>query len=337
MVCLFLMIPILSSPDFNNSYDMLSVPMFQHEFLEMVLVIIFFYVNYLYLIPKFYHKNKKLVYGLFVFCCFIIYLLIPSFVIGNPLPPHSDFPPNELGSQPHFPPPPKGGFIPFDFFKQLIPFAFALLSSFYFRLLVQHRESQIQKSKAELLNLKNQLQPHFIFNSLNTIYALALTKSDKAPESILKLSNVMRYVMNDYAKDYVTLEEEMNYLEDYISLQKMRVNTNCQINFQKEISQPSLHIVPMILVNFIENAFKFGVNPEIDSKIDIAVKQSGNHLNLQVKNSIVAHLDYSDLSHKIGLKNSEEILERSYKNDYSLKIDENESEYYVCLSIKLPS
>jgi len=331
LVALFLMIPVLSSPDFDGSFRLFRVPMMQREFLEMVLIILFFYLNYLFLVPHYFNRKKYFSYVVMITACYAVCIFAPKLIgYSQVLYPHFPNPHS------HKPPPPKNILIPIDFFRKIIPFAFALLSSFYLRLLIQNREAETQKSRAELLSLKYQLQPHFLFNILNNIYSLSLLKSDAAPESILKLSNVMRYVVNEYDKDEVLLKDETAYLEDYIALQLMRTDENLEFDFNKNIGNENLKIAPMILVSFIENAFKYGFNAEENSKISINISTSGNTLFFKIKNKIVNHSDMEDSS-KIGMKNTMEQLNYLYPNRYILDIKNDSEEYSVDLKIDLIS
>lgn len=330
LVSLFLMIPVLSSPDFDGSFRMLSVPMFQQNFLEMVFLIIFFYVNFLVLMPKFFNSRKYFTFAVLVLFCYLLVITVPHFLIGAH-PPH---PKPEM--RPMHPEMRETNEFLFRFMKALLPFGFSLLSSSYLYINIKKKEAEMQKNKAELLSLKYQLQPHFLFNILNNIYSLSLLKSDAAPESILKLSNVMRYVVNEYDKDEVLLKDETAYLEDYIALQLMRTDENLEFDFKKNIGNENLKIAPMILVNFIENAFKYGFNAEKNSKISIDISTSGNTLFFGIKNKIVNHSDMEDSS-KIGMKNTMEQLNYLYPNRYIIDIKDDSEEYSVDLKIDLIS
>lgn len=326
LVLLFLMIPVLSSPDFDGSLRLFRVPMFRHEFLEMVLIILFFYLNYLFLVPEFFSRKKYFSYILLIIICYTLCIYVPNLIYKRPEMPHSGFHPLR--------PPFRKSVIPLDFFRKIIPFAFALISSFYLRLLIQNREAEAEKSRAELLSLKYQLQPHFLFNILNNIYSLSLLKSDAAPESILKLSNVMRYIVNEYDKDEVLLKDELSYLEDYIALQLMRTDENLEFGFRKNIGNENLKIAPMILVNFIENAFKYGFNTEEKSEIKIDISTEETTLFFKIRNRIVNRSE-TENSSKVGLKNTMEQLNYSYPNRYMLDIQNDSGEYSVNLKIDL--
>lgn len=326
LILLILTIPIFSSPDFDGSFEFVKIPMFQKNFLEMILLIIFFYLNYLFLMPLFFNRKKYFIYGILVVICFLLVVFIPDLLIdessfrrrGGPLPP------NFGQTKPVF-----------VFARALLPFSFSLLSSMFLQISIQKKEVEMQKSKAELLNIKYQLQPHFLFNILNNIYSLSLLKSDAAPESILKLSNVMRYVVTESDRDMVLLEKEIEYIKDYIALQLIRVDDSLDFSFTKEGEAENLEIAPMILVNFIENAFKYGFNAEEKSKISVSIFIKENTLDLKVDNDKVVSNNSERTATNIGLKNTIKRLEMLYPNQHSLTIDDTEKSFSVSLQINL--
>ena len=192
------------------------------------------------------------------------------------------------------------------------------------------------KAKADLLNLRYQLQPHFLFNTLNSIYSLILIKSDDASEGILKLSNVMRYIVEESENDFVLLSKELFYIKDYIALQLMRTDESLDFNYIENGINENVKIVPMILLNYIENAFKYGVNAEENSKISIELSLDDERLNFKVFNHIVNH-SAADESTKVGMKNTTERLEKLYPGKYTLNIQENKKSYFVELNLDLSS
>lgn len=192
----------------------------------------------------------------------------------------------------------------------------------------------MQRSKAELLNIKYQLQPHFLFNILNSIYALSITKSDAAPESILKLSNVMRYVVSESERDLVPLKKELDYLKDYIALQLIRTDQSLQFSFTETGDPKDLQIAPLILVNFIENAFKYGFKPEKKSNIRISIIILDDQIEMNVYNDKVCTSNGTSTT-LIGLRNTIKRLEAFYPKRHVLRIDETELSFSVLLKMEL--
>lgn len=237
-----------------------------------------------------------------------------------------------------FPPPHmrKGDSFSRKYVSSILPFLFSFLSSFFLYQSIKKKEMERAKAKADLLNLRYQLQPHFLFNTLNSIYSLILIKSDDASEGILKLSNVMRYIVEESENDFVLLSKELFYIKDYIALQLMRTDDSLDFNYVESDINDNVKIVPMILLNYIENAFKYGVNAEENSKISIELNLHGEQLNFKVYNNIVNH-SAADESTKVGMKNTTERLEKLYPGKYALKIEENKKSYFVELNLDLSS
>lgn len=352
LIPLLLTIPIVSSPDFDGSLSVFRVSPFQREFIRFILIIIFFYLNLLIFLPKFYSKKKYFTFIICIVISFIIMVFLPYYCtsqnieeIQQPsmmpelqmLPPH--------GNRPS---PPMDGRQSFEsfghrndgsyyqmIFSSLLPFLFSFLSSLFIYRNNEKKELERSKAKAELLNLKYQLQPHFLFNILNSIYSLALLKSDDAPNGILKLSNVMRYVVQESSKDFVELTQEINYLKDYISLQLMRTDSSLDFSYTEMGETKDLHIAPFILVNFIENAFKYGFNAAENSKISVNVIVQEGILHFSVFNNIVNHTITDEASLKVGLKNTIEHLHQVYPEKHTLIIRNNLITYEVDLKINL--
>ncbi len=187
------------------------------------------------------------------------------------------------------------------------------------------------KAKAELMLLKNQVNPHFFFNTLNNLYGLAVEKSEKAPAMILKLSDIMRYTIYDGNADYVYLKDEIAYIEDYIELNKIRYQKKVEITFIKDI--PYSHkIAPILIVIPLENAFKHGVESLMENafiKIEITTTNSG--IFFRIKNNY----EFKELKSKgIGLENLQKRLAMIYPNKHKLEITKTEDIYELSLSIK---
>ena len=220
-------------------------------------------------------------------------------------------------------------------FSSVLPFLFSFLSSLFIYRNNEKKELERSKAKAELLNLKYQLQPHFLFNILNSIYSLALLKSDDAPDGILKLSNVMRYVVQESSKDFVELTKEIDYIKDYIALQLVRTDNSLDFSYTEIGDLKNLKIAPFILVTFVENAFKYGFNAEENSKIAVKLIVQENILNFTVFNNIVNTNISDENSLKIGLRNTFEHLNQIYPEKHSVKINEDVKTYEIDLTINL--
>ncbi len=192
----------------------------------------------------------------------------------------------------------------------------------------QRQEMEKEKLASELSFLKSQVNPHFLFNTLNGIYSLANRKSDKTPGAIVKLSDMMRYMLYESGRDVVSLDKEIDYLNNYIDLQKLRMSEDTNVSFKVEGDTAGKKIMPMLLIPFFENAFKHGV--DINAELIV----SDNELRLKVINRI-SKSQKKDEGSGIGLTNIKKQLEHLYPNSHSLKIDEKEGYFSVELSLKI--
>ena len=174
-----------------------------------------------------------------------------------------------------------------------------------------------EKLNSELSFLKSQINPHFLFNTLNNIYSLANRKSEHTATAIVKLSHLMRYMLYEAKKDIVDLRNEINYLIDYIELQKLRMPDKSKVIFNIEGNESDKKIEPMLLIPFVENAFKHGDIYSDNAKINIILRVNEKRLIFKVQN----HIDESGTENKdegsgIGLENTEKRLELLYPNNH---------------------
>ena len=190
-----------------------------------------------------------------------------------------------------------------------------------------------EKLSAELAFLRSQINPHFLFNCLNNIYSLAYKKSEKTPEAVLKLSEIMRYMLYESNDSKVELSKEIRYLENYIELQKLRFKGNAYVEFCVSGGDVNQQIVPLILISFVENAFKHGIanDPENPIKILIAVREG--ELTFTIKNK--ESNQNKDETGGIGLINVQRRLDLLYPGKHALNISSTEGAYTAELSLIL--
>lgn len=196
------------------------------------------------------------------------------------------------------------------------------------------RQVENDQLQAELRQLKAQIHPHFLFNTLNSIYSLAIRNDERTADTIVKLSEFMRYIMRDAHRDKVPLVTEINYVANYIDLQKARLQDAVQVDYQVEGEASRWQIAPLLLFTFIENAFKYGVNPEEDSPIAIHLRIDDNQLRLYVANNKV-QVSQLDDSTGVGLQNAQERLRLLYPAAHELTIDETSTHFRVNLLLTL--
>ncbi|MEM0991964.1 MAG: sensor histidine kinase [Bacteroidota bacterium] len=194
-----------------------------------------------------------------------------------------------------------------------------------------------QKIEAELKYLRNQIQPHFLFNTLNNIYGMVLSNDKNAGETIVKLSNLLSFMLYEGNTKTVTLSQEIKMLESYVELELMRYQQKLDFNFSKSNIEPHLKIAPLLLIPFIENAFKHGpANDEQPSFINLSMEVQQNILHFQIKNSYNANIQIScdTIQSGIGLENIRKRLSLLYPNKHTLEISEDNA-FEVSLMIEL--
>ena len=191
--------------------------------------------------------------------------------------------------------------------------------------------AKFQAKKQELNYLKSQIHPHFLFNTLNTIYGLALQKSEDTPDVILKLSNLLDYILYQTSKPDVSLTDELKHIDDYIALERIRFKDTLDIEFTKEITDKEIRIAPMLLLPFIENAFKHGSIFNDKLKVILHILVTENELSFNIKNTYKP----CDSIEGLGLKNIKERLELLYPNNYELQIESTSKWFEVQLRILL--
>ncbi len=192
-------------------------------------------------------------------------------------------------------------------------------------------ETQLKIKEQELHYLKMQIHPHFLFNTLNTIYGLALKQSKETPEIILKLSNLLDYILYQINKPRVSLKEEILHITEYIELEKIRFQDTLKIKLETNEIYDELEIAPMLMIPFVENAFKHGSIVEGFLEIEIMVTVEREQLNFKIKNRSID--DNKNEHHGIGLENIRKRLELNYENKHELLIDNNDNWYTVSLTI----
>ncbi|MFZ1678411.1 MAG: histidine kinase [Saprospiraceae bacterium] len=218
-------------------------------------------------------------------------------------------------------------------------FFFGLAKLLYdnFKLKQTTQQLRLEKQEAELNYLKSQTNPHFLFNTLNNIYALARDKSDLTPESILRLSKILRFMLYETSGGYITIEQELEIISDYIALEKLRYDDSLHIHFKHEIEDIKQPLPPLLLIPLVENAFKHGVSetrnqPFVD--IHLSIKQQ--ILTFIVKNSIENIHGEKMVKENIGLSNLRRQLELLYTT-YNLTVQQDEAVFTATLEINLGS
>jgi sensor histidine kinase YesM len=217
-------------------------------------------------------------------------------------------------------------------------FFFAIIRHIYNNIKLKQavQQLQIEKQTAELNYLRSQTNPHFLFNTLNNIYSLARDKSDLAPESILRLSKILRFMLYETGGEYISIEQEIKIIDDYIALEKLRYDESLLVNFKNDIEDMRQALPPLLLMPLVENAFKHGVSETRGQPfVDIYISVNNRQLKFIVKNSSEAIGERSVIEN-IGLTNLRRQLELLY-TDYNLSVQQGSSEFIATLKINLAS
>ncbi|MBE7172627.1 MAG: sensor histidine kinase [Williamsia sp.] len=301
----------------------------------------FFYLNYYILIPRYFLHRKYFLYLCWVILFLGIALTLPH-LIGRSFMDQVPDGPFERGGPdgdfPHHGP----GQAPSLFHSVILEFrrhVSLFFSAVFFSFLLKTREHvsllKEEKLETELTSLKSQINPHFLFNTLNTIYALSVKKDDRASEAIINLAGLMRYVIKD-ANDYkIHLQLEIDYINNYIELQKARLGNTTAVGFACVGEPGNKKITPLILITFIENAFKYGVNPDVEKCIiEIGLHITDTGIRLDTLNKKVPSIAHEN-STGIGMKNTTERLKHLYPGKHNLQIVDGEETYSVTLILDL--
>ncbi|RXP61380.1 histidine kinase [Lutibacter sp. HS1-25] len=323
-------------------FILINVSAFYNRFLEFpeplfyaktIIDISIFYLNFSVLVPKLLLNNKILGY---VFIS-IVFIFLSVYLINTYIQPvfTINFEFHKVIDNDGFRPK-RGPFNPMSIFATMLLFAVGtsirLVMEWYKNEEVK-KEIELQRVHTEISFLKAQLNPHFLFNSLNSIYSLANKKSDDTTEAIVTLAELMRYMIYETDKELVPLQDELNYIKNYISLQNLRLkdSSGVRINIYGKIEHK---IEPLLLISFIENAFKYGTDYNGKTDIRIRIEVKDDSLDFEVSNYVSIHKkDHQNSG--VGLKNVINRLNLQYPKTHTLTFTEEDKQYKVRLLLKL--
>lgn len=325
----FLGVPIFFDPPKQPSIEnWANLPPTEVRYLVSItanLCLVFiFYLNFSLLLPRVYLRGKTLRYFLLILVTYAVFQIIVVLLRGiifSYLPPAIDT-------------------------TEIVRISHGISSGFFlliwaassgFRLGEEWRRTDKSRIEAELILLKSQINPHFLLNSLNNLYALALTNPVKTPDAILKLSEMVAYILYDCNKPKVALSQDLNFIENYIALQRLRMPPNAVLRVDIQVSGTmEAYIEPMILISFIENAFKHGLTTKHPCEIGIFIKVSERQLYLEVENQVLpAKMAQNGQVSGIGLSNTIQRLDHNYPGRHTLNIENDGIKHIVKLEISL--
>ncbi|MBV7267745.1 sensor histidine kinase [Winogradskyella luteola] len=323
----FSLIPITTS-----FFELDRVP--SNVYSKILLMPILFYSNYFIFVPKLLLRRKVLLY----IVTSVLFLVVFNYLTIKIVPNASlDTLQEEILK--------RRGDIPFlRGMRYMMPLIFSLsifLLGGIFSLVIDFykrdrlsKQLESNKKEIELQFLRTQLNPHFLFNSLNSIYSLVRSKSDDAEEAVITLSELMRYMLYEVGEAKVPLEKEINYIKHYIALQRLRLKNSEDVKLNIHGETKHLKIHPLLLISFIENAFKYGTDYRGNTHVNILIEINENLLSFKAEN-IIGFYKKDETNSGVGLKNIENQLNHLYNGSHKL-ITKTENGYYkVDLSLKL--
>lgn len=316
--------------------------------------IILFYLNYFYLVPVLLLEKKYWLYFVFVFALILLFMIIrinyfiPDFSQVRQLKPSNTIhtiPPEDFKLMY------KGRRVRAAVLATRQPLFFKIGPSFFYILIItisaiirtltefyNNQQNKLiaetHRTNTELIYLRKQTNPHFLFNSLNSIYSLAHKKSDLVPDAIVTLSELMRYMLYETDNKTVALEKEVNYIQNYIELQKLRLNNIEDIIINVHGDTKNKFIEPLLLISFVENAFKYGTDYKGAAHVKIKIFILDNSLDFWIENTIENYVKDPENS-GIGLLNIQNRLDLLYPNAHELNITQDNEYYRVHLNLKL--
>ena len=325
---LFFLLLLTLIETYNQKHTFLYA--LSNELINVFFYAIVVYFNLKYLIPNYLTKNKFLTYG---------GLLILSAVVITPLKVIVFY--FKYGNDPDA----QNGLI--ENLNWYFIFTFVIVSAStlvnivkdWVQQVTEKQQLQTQTMQSELRFLKSQINPHFLFNTLNNLYALTLKKSDKAPEIVIKLSEMMRYMLYECNEKRVLLSKEVNYIYNYLDLEKLRQGKNVAITFETDGEISEQTIAPLMFIPFLENSFKHGLSNQISQGfVNIRLSVEQKKVYFYIENSKAEKLPLKDKNRPsggIGLVNVHRRLNLLYPDKYELNIDDTPTTYAVNLYIEL--
>lgn len=348
---LFLGLPYLFASD--PLAKLAELPTNAHErrnLASFLLTIAFFYANYGYLIPRLFFERRYVPYGLSVVGCFLLVQLTLTVILraGEGTP--ARFPGPPPTNQPLLPPPELRPYPPADrrpmrarqepglppeLLQTFFLFTAGLLLPLAIRINNRWRETERERLNTELLYLKAQINPHFLFNTLNSIYSLAIEQAPTTADAIVQLSSLLRYVITEGRNERVALSQELAHIGHYVALQRLRIPETVEVDYSVQGNAIGCQIAPLLLISFVENAFKYGVSPQEPSRIELWFSLEKGQLKGRIFNRKVRVSDAVVASSGIGLSNTKARLRLQYSGHYALRIQDEADSFTVDLTIDL--
>jgi len=350
-VCFFLLPYIFYPQQPKDIPDTISKHFHTSLIVNDIFLLLFYYFNTLILIPKLLFKQKSVWYTLINIACFIAFLYIPKMIVDYISPENIDALQQMRnmrrggGPRPQGGPPPNGGAFSrrFNFF----PWSYAVFLLVYTIgtcISVMQRWRQTERNKQEIENeklntelsfLRSQVNPHFLFNTLNNIYSLASVRSEQTAPAVMKLSSIMRYILSETQTNLVPIQQEIDFIKNFIDLHLVRLTDKVHVNFTADTANENTQIAPLLFISFVENAFKYGISTKETTDIDIKLSATTEKVSFSVINSIIKTENTIHDKTGIGINNVKRRLELLYPDKHTLSVVDNGNKFIVHLDILL--
>ncbi len=327
----FFLLPIVFFPRQRDGQSAISQTMIWMFITLDVYLVIFYYLNTQVMIPGLLVRKRWWWYALAIAVCLVLFILIPRLFEEALAAENPQRYRNRSGRSRYRLYPFTGGTAVF-FLVFTVSTSVKLIQQW---LSAEERQKIIETEKlnTELSFLKSQINPHFLFNTLNNIYSLAVVKSDHTAGAVMKLSNIMRYVLSDTKQHLVPLEKEIKFIQDFIDLQSVRLTDKMKIHFSVTGPVEGELIAPLIFIPFVENAFKFGISAKKDSEIIIKITVTEGEIQFYSDNRMLSVETDTERNNGIGLKNTKRRLEILFPQNHHLSIKKVDGHFIVELKI----
>lgn len=312
-----------------------------HAIVYNILLLITFYLNTIFFIPRFLFKKKYITFAVCLLLTVFAHTMILVFYreyIQDQIPGVRTYDYSFYSAFTRRNRENTTGFFAYLFFNSsmftILGFSLIFLGQHFFIIIRQNELIRQQQTEMELSVLKSQIKPHFLFNVLNSIYALSLKKSEQTPEVVMRLSEILRFMLYEAKHEYVSLKKEIQMLRDYADIEKMRLARYQVLNFHCDDEIPPYQIAPLLLIPFVENAIKHGTDSIADKAfIDIDIKMNDNTLHFSCRNNFKSLPRSKDSG--LGLENVRKRLQLLYPGQHNLDITMSENIFEVLLTINL--
>lgn len=298
----------------NRDSHTITGPDYLRFFVNVIGIVVVFYVNYFYLIKRFLFTKQTWQYILSNFLLFTLLAIVSHFLMEL-IPPPED---HHRGPKPEFM---VLWFFMIDYIKYIFVAGLSValkMTARWYQVEAERKELERSRGEAELQNLKSQLNPHFLFNTLNNIYSLVAISQDRAQEAVHELSRLLRYMLYDSSQPLISVEKDIDFIRNYIELMRIRLPEHIDLKTDIEIQNSNMQIAPLLFISLIENAFKHGVSNNKPSFIHLNITADSKRISCCIKNSYFPKDDQDKSGSGIGMVNLRKRLNLLYPNTHIL-------------------